>query len=138
MRLINKDALRITGLSGDGTKTGRVWQDFTRLHQAKPFPKADENGYEIRFHKSRATGKTPAPEKSVHVGFATRESDPVDGFHTLLLPACDYAVFDVFVAKGYDSGNAEMEQWLADNAAVWRMLEVDGVECVVECYSHLI
>ena len=56
--------------------------------------------------------------------------------HDPALPATEYAVFDVYVAKGYESGNADTKQWLAlDDAlksnallALYGSL-VDGQDC---------
>jgi predicted transcriptional regulator YdeE len=59
----------------------------------------------------------------------------VHDFTTIVLSAGEWAVFDVFVAKGYDSGNAEMDKWLEDNAAQYKQLEANGIQYVVECYN---
>lgn len=48
----------------------------------------------------------------------------------------EYAVFDVYVAKGYDSGNEEMEKWIADNAMIYGLREFDGYEYIIECYNE--
>lgn len=135
-KIIKIDTLRITGFTGDGMKTGELWNNFDSQYKNNPFPKADENGYEIRFWKSRVTGKTPDKGKDVHVGFSTDKAESFDCFTTIVLPAAEYAVFDVYVAKGYDSGNEEMEKWLADNMTMYRMLEFDGYEYVIECYNE--
>jgi hypothetical protein len=123
-KIIKKDRLYITGLTGDGAKTGEVWNDFARRYNVNPFPKADEAGHEIRFGES------------VHVGFQTASAAEGGEYSFVELPATEYAVFDVFVAKGYDSENDAMNQWLADNAAIYRQRELDGRLYVVESYNE--
>ena len=135
-KIINMDELFITGLTGNGSDTGAVWAEFDRQYNANPFPKADENGYEVRFFKSRFSDKTPDANKDVHVGFLTNSSTDINGFSTIKFPAAQYVVFDVAVAKGYDSENAAMEQWIADNAETYRVLEFDNCEYVIECYNE--
>ena len=134
--IIQMDRLCIAGKIGDGSKTHDIWNAFDRQYNQKPFPKTNGNGYEIRFWKSRVSAKTPDPQKTVHVGFAVDSAADAEGFDIITLPAAGYAVFDVCVAKGYDSENEAMEKWLADHAAEYRMLEFDGFEYVVECYNE--
>ena len=130
--ILKKDALFVTGLSGDGSSTCKFWEDFENAYGAHPFPKVCENGYEIRFHD----GEKPAPKgKDIHVGFLTGGVYCAAGFTTVELPAAEYAVFDVCIAGGYDSGNADMDKWLADNAAVFRQMTLDGVEYIIEVYN---
>jgi len=135
-RIIRRDMMCIVGLSGNGSKTRSVWESFERRYDKHPFQKADEASYEIRFWPHRVTGKKPNPQKSVHVGHLSKNTVDSKNYSTVVLPAADYAIFDVYVAKGYDSGNEEMEQWLADNADTYRMLEFDGYEYVIECYNE--
>ena len=130
--IIRKEKLFITGITGDGQQTGKVWGDFENAYDAKPFPKADEHGYEIRFWD----GDKPASKgKDIHVGFLAKEAVETDGFTTITLPAAEYAVFDVYVAKGYDSGNDDMDKWLKDNESVYKQMLLEGVGYVVECYN---
>ena len=135
-KIIKTDKLFITGLTGNGSKISEVWNDFDSRYYVKPFPKLNENAHEIRFWQSRLTGKTPEQDKSIHVGFSTESEVNIVGFTTLTLPAAEYAVFDVLVAKGYDSENAAMEKWLKDNEAEYSMLEYDGFEYIIECYNE--
>ena len=129
--IIRKEKLFITGITGDGQQTCKVWGDFENAYDAKPFPKADEHGYEIRFWDS----DKPAPVGSdIHVGFLTIDAAGHDSFTTVTLPAAEYAVFDVHVARGYDSGNEAMDKWLKDNQSMYRQILMDGVGYVVECY----
>lgn len=135
MEIIKKSKLYITGLTGAGDKTGEVWSDFDNQYKEKTFAKADENGYEIRFSKTRRTGKEPDPMKNVHVGFLT-ECLTDSGYTAIELPESEYAVFNVQVARGYDSGNTEMEIWLADHSAIYGLREYKGIEYAVECYNE--
>lgn len=132
-RIIKKDKLYITGLSGDGTQTGEVWNVFDSQYNKKPFPKADENGYEIRYYKGE---KPVANGKDIHVGFNAETADSINGYTTVAIPAAEYAVFEVCVAKGYDSGNAEMDEWLAAHSTEYKQLMLDGVLFIVECYNE--
>lgn len=132
-KMISKGRLYITGLTGDGAKTGEVWNDFENRYHEKPFPKVDENGYELRFFNGE---KSVAPGKDIHVGFLTDKEILDDRFITITLPIAEYAVFDVYVAKGYDSGNADMNQWLSENLAQYKQLTIDGTEFIVECYNE--
>ena len=130
--IITLDKLFIAGLTGDGNKTGEVWGEAENLYDKKPFKKSDDNGYEIRFFD----GEKPAtPGKDIHVGFLNEIALDNGNLSTIALPAGEYAVFEVFVAKGYDSGNAEMDKWLEDNSAQYGQSAIDGVHYVVECYK---
>jgi len=131
--IIRRDKLYIAGLTGDGVKTGEAWNHFDTQYKENPFPKADENGYEIRFYNG---DKTAVRGQDIHVGFAAESADPIDRFTTIVLPATDYAVFDVYVAKGYDSSNAAMNHWLADNSAQYTPRMMNGSGFVVECYDE--
>ncbi|MEA4890379.1 MAG: hypothetical protein VB070_13065 [Clostridiaceae bacterium] len=42
--MISRGKLCITGLTGDGTKTGEVWSEFDKQYGKNPFPKSDEKG----------------------------------------------------------------------------------------------
>jgi predicted transcriptional regulator YdeE len=130
-KIVNMEKLYIVGLTGDGSNTSKVWSDFEGLYDKKSFPKADENGYEIRFFDGDTT-----PGMDIHVGFFAKNADVIDGFSTVVLPATEYAVWNVFVAKGYDSENKNMDKWLMDNADKYVHLQIDGKHFVVECYNE--
>ena len=132
-KIINMDKLIIKGISGNGSKTMEVWNEFDRKFNAAPFPKGDDNGYEIRYFDGE---KTAPRHNDIHVGFITDNTEAVDGFTAVTLPAAEYAVFDVYVAKGYDSGNEGMDKWLAENSAKYAHMQIDGVQFIVECYNE--
>jgi len=130
--IIRRPALLIAGLTGDGSQTGALWNELDRKYGEKPFPKSDECGYEIRLYG----GSQPIiPGRDIHAGFAAAGGG-IGGFDAVALPEGDYAAFDVLVANGYDSGNAAMDKWLADNAAVYGQREVDGRLFVMECFNE--
>ena len=127
-RIIKSETLQIAGITGDGNQTTQLWEDFERKYQTAAFAKADENAYEIRAY----TGE----KCDCHVGFGVTKGQIPEGFTIYTLPPSDYAVFDVWVAKGYDSGNAAMDEWLAHNEAGYRQIAVEGTYTVVEVYTE--
>lgn len=129
-KIIKKDKLYIKGLTGNGAKTGEVWNDLDSRYNKNPFPKADDNGYEIRFWSKEKSGK------DVHVGFLTESEHEAGEFTTIAIPPTEYAVFDVYVAKGYDSGNAEMDKWLEDNSLRLKCRDIDGNGFIMEHYNE--
>ncbi len=129
--MIYRDRLYIKGITGSGANTGKVWDDFEKQYENNPFEKQDNNGYELRFYDGE---EKTVGEQDLHVGFCAGNSE-ASGFSILELPATEYAVFDVLVAKGYDSENAAMDQWLADNASRYGQRELDGKKFVIECYN---
>ncbi|MCL2664813.1 MAG: hypothetical protein FWE82_04300 [Defluviitaleaceae bacterium] len=147
--IISKDKLFITGLTGDANKTGEVWNDFDSRYKENPFPKkitaegTDEAGYEIRFWSEAKKGQDVVRSDAshlarlcnLHVGFATESELAIDGFDTIVIPATEYAVFEVFVAKGYDSGNAAMDKWVEDNSLQLKCREIDGNGFIIEYYG---
>ena len=132
-KIIRMDKLTIAGLSGNGTETGKVWNDFEGLYGKKPFRKTNENGYEIRFYDGE---QKATPGMDIHVGFLSNDVVGLDDFSTIVIPATEYAVFDVFVAKGYDSENKNMDKWLLDNADKYSQLQLEGKKFVVECFNQ--
>ena len=120
----------LAGYYGDGSRTAEVWEHFDEKFKTQPFIRAHEDGCEVRFYNNEEPGK------DIFVGFALAEGADAGEFDTLTLPAAWYAVFDVFVAQGYDSGNADMDKWLADNAHEYGALELDGKGFIVECYTE--
>jgi predicted transcriptional regulator YdeE len=129
-KIISKDRFFITGFTGDGSKTGELWNDFDGKYKTNPFPKVGDSGYEIRFWNKELAGR------DVHVGFLTDSEQNADRFTTLIIPTSEYAVFDVFVAKGYDSGNVEMDKWLEENSAILKNRDLDGNGFIIEYYGE--
>jgi AraC-like DNA-binding protein/predicted transcriptional regulator YdeE len=127
--IINKEALLIAGVSGDGNRTGDVWSAFEKLSQDKPLKnKLSDNGYEIRLYEGDTC--------TVYVGLAVSNMD-VDGAYTVFqLPAAKYASFDVYVANGYTSENSAMNEWLQTNSEGLSEKLLNGSHYCVEYYDE--
>ena len=132
-RIIKKDELNITGLTGDGTRTGEVWNDFDSQYNKNPFLKADENGYEIRFYNGE---KSVINGKDIQVGYNAKNTNNNGSFTTVTIPSTEYVVFDVCVSKGYDSENAAIDEWLSTHSTEYKQLMLDGILFIVECYNE--
>jgi AraC-like DNA-binding protein/predicted transcriptional regulator YdeE len=128
-KIIKRDSLLIAGVSGDGDKTGAVWEAFEKLSEEKPLAnKLSDNGYEIRLYDGGLS--------TVHVGHAVTES-PVDGSYLLRsLPASEYASFDVYVANGYESENNAMNEWLETNKQGYSERLLENTHYCVEYYDE--
>jgi len=57
-------------------------------------------------------------------------------YRVVELPASEYASFDVYVARGYDSENSAMNEWLANNDQKYRERLLDGKHYCVEFYDE--
>ena len=126
--IINRKKLIIAGVSGDGKKTGEIWQSFMKLNEIIGLRyKLTENGYEIRVYTH--------DECKCHVGFAVKNHDVDKSFTIMELPASEYASFDVYVAKGYDSENSAMDEWLRTNTQGYVQRLYDGNPYAVEYYD---
>jgi len=127
-RIIRKDKLIIAGVSGDGNRTGEVWQEYMKLSREKPLPgKCSEHGYEVRRYENGAC--------TVHVGVAVPEGAVDPAYAVWRLPASKYAAFDVYVLNGYDSENSAMDEWLATNAEGYRERLMGEAHYCVEFYD---
>ena len=128
-KIIKRDALKIAGVSGDGNKTGEVWEKFMKLAGERPLAeKLSENGYEIRIYGG--------DDSSVHVGYSVSAVPADNAYATIKLPASEYASFEVYVAKGYDSENGAMDEWLKTNGAYSERLFEGGAHYCVEYYDE--
>lgn len=125
-KIITQNKLFITGITGDGADTGKLWNDFDIQYNSNPFPRIDKNNYEVRFFDD---------DKNIHVGLATENIGDFDVYKTIILPESDYVVFDVFIANGYDSRNSEMDKWLTDNSERFQQRLINGIGYVIECYN---
>jgi len=128
-KIIKRPALTIAGTLGDGNKTWEVWQAFEKLHKEKPLKNRNsDNGYEIRLYENDTS--------TVYVGFAI-SGVPDDAAYALYkLPASEYAVFDVYVANGYDSENNAMNEWLRTNAQGYSERMLGNAHYCVEYYDE--
>jgi predicted transcriptional regulator YdeE len=125
-KMIIKGEAAIYGLRGDGANTGALWEKFDKRFSKKPFDKVGEDAYEIRTYKGAKPGA------DVLVGHEWDNAYAATGWKFAVLPAGEYAVFDVLVANGYDSENAAMEQWLDDNKARYNQRG----DFIIERYVH--
>jgi predicted transcriptional regulator YdeE len=125
-KLIKKKKMTLSGLWGDGRMTAGLWQDFEEKADKSEFQAADNCGWEIR-----TDGEIG---RDCFVGFTIDEKAP-KGFQTATLPTSEYAVFDVVVANGYTSENANMNAWLEEKRGKYMQAELDGKKFVLECYN---
>jgi AraC-like DNA-binding protein/predicted transcriptional regulator YdeE len=128
-KMMEKEELLIAGITGDGRKTRELWEQFCMLYEKIGIEnKLSENSYEIRIYDdSKCT---------CHVGVAVSEPIADPAFSVMSLPASVYASFDVYVAKGYDSENDAMDDWLKANKMRYKQRLMDGNPYVVEYYDE--
>ncbi|HOP10253.1 MAG TPA: hypothetical protein PK629_02045 [Oscillospiraceae bacterium] len=125
-KLIKKKKMTLAGMWGDGRMTAGLWQDFEEKAEKAGFEAADNCGWEIR-----TDGETG---RDCFVGFSAEEQTK-SGFDTIELPASEYAVFDVIVANGYTSENANIESWLRIHKDKYAQTNLNGKKFVLECYN---
>jgi predicted transcriptional regulator YdeE len=123
-KMIIKGETAIYGLRGDGANTGALWEKFEKRYTKKPFDKTTDAAYEIRTYNGAK------PSADVLVGYEWDNAYAATGWNFAVLPAGEYAVFDVLTANGYDSENSAMEQWLDDNKARY----IQRGNFIIECY----
>ncbi|MDD4297361.1 MAG: GyrI-like domain-containing protein [Ruminiclostridium sp.] len=126
-KIFKKGNLIILGLKGDGAKTAELWAAFDTKSQGI-VQKIDSPGYEVRFISDDRC--------ECFVGVAVTNRIDAEGFELLELPVTEYASFDVIVAKGYDSENANMDRWLTENMDKYIQARIDGKHYVIECYTE--
>jgi len=128
-KIIKRDRLIVAGVSGDGDKTGAVWEAFERLSNEKPLAnKLSDNGYEIRLYDGGLS--------TVHVGNAVADSPADEAYMLRSLPASEYASFDVYVANGYDCENNAMNEWLETNKQGYSERLLGNAHYCVEYYDE--
>ena len=128
-RVFAREAFIVAGVVGSGDETGKAWDAFVKLNKLNPLTnKAGEEGYEVRMYPAEGPGQ-------VHVGMAVKDSRVPPEYKVLSVPASMYAEFEIRPAKGYESSNAEMNQWLAENADVYREALLNGKHYGIEVYD---
>lgn len=130
-KIIIKGEMAIHGLRGDGADTGALWGKFEKRYTKKPFEKVGDNAYEIRTFDGK---KPTSPGRDILVGHERTVKKNDLGYQCMVLPAGEYAVFDVLTANGYESENSEIEKWLSDNSRNYKQRELYDNNFVVECY----
>ena len=128
-KMMRQDELLVAGLTGDGRATGELWERFGKLYDEIGIRnKLSENSYEIRIYDGS--------ECTCHVGVSVSDNNVDGAFALMKLPASSYAVFEVLVARGYDSANAAMDEWLETNRDKYRQRLIDGKPYAVEFYGE--
>jgi predicted transcriptional regulator YdeE len=129
-RIIQKEAFLIAGVAGSGDETARVWEVFMKLEKMNPLKnQVGEVGYEVRMYPVEGTGK-------IHVGVQVKDSSVPKEYKLFFIPAAKYVEFEIYPSKGYESGNAEMSQWLEDNASTYKQALLDGMHYGIEVYDR--
>jgi predicted transcriptional regulator YdeE len=127
--IISRDQIIVRGISGDGAKTGELWQRLSSEFEAHPFEHDSSCAYEIRIYGTDGSCVC-------HVGYAVSSGKADEPFTDYTLPASHYASFDVKVANGYDSENRNMDTWLESNPDGWVMTkDENGSSVAVEYYT---
>ena len=120
----------IHGLRGSGAETTALRKKFEKRYAAKPFERISENAYVIHTFD----GEKPArPGSDVLVGYERALKNSADGYQCIVLPAGEYAVFDVPAARGCDSENDTPESRLVDNNESYVRRELFGNNFILEC-----
>jgi predicted transcriptional regulator YdeE len=128
-KIIKKDAFLIAGVAGSGDETAKTWEVFAKLDKLNPLKnKAGEESYEIRLSPAEGPGK-------IHVGMLVKDLQVPAEFKPFFVPAATYAEFEIYPAKGYKSSNAEMSQWLKENAGTYQEALLDGMKYAIEVYD---
>jgi predicted transcriptional regulator YdeE len=128
-KIIKKDAFLIAGVTGSGDETGKAWEAFRKLDKINPLKnKVGEEGYEIRMYPGEGPGE-------VNVGVMVKDARVPAEYRVISLPASQYAEFEIFPSKGYESSNAEMNNWLSEKASVFKEALINSRHFVIEVYD---
>jgi len=128
-RVFAREAFIVAGVTGSGNETGKAWDAFMKLNKLNPLTnKTGEEGYEIRMYPSEGPGE-------VHVGLAVKDTRVPPEYRVFSMSASTYAEFEIRPAKGYESSNAGINRWLAENAGLYREVLLDGKHCAIEVYD---
>jgi hypothetical protein len=128
-KIITKDAFLVAGITGSGDETAKAWEVFMKIQKLHPLQnQVGEEGYEIRLYTAERTSK-------VHVGVQVKNATVPAEYKVFFVPTAMYAEFEIYPSKGYESSNAEMNKWLADNAGTYQEALLDGMHYVIEVYD---
>ena len=101
-----------------------------KLNKIDPLKnKVGEEGYEIRMYPG---GEGPG---EVHVGVRVKDTRVPAEYKVISVPASIYAEFEIYPSKGYESSNAAMNKWLAENAGVYKEKLLSGKHFAIEIYD---
>ena len=130
-KIIIKGEKAIHGIRGDGGEPNTLWEKFEKRFVRKPFEKVGECAYEIR----TSNGKKPVrPGRDVLVGYERALKNNEGGYNCIVLPAGEYAVFDICTDDGYDSDNTAIRKWLDENGTYIRR-EIYDNNFILICYD---
>jgi predicted transcriptional regulator YdeE len=128
-RIFKKEAFIIAGVAGSGDETAQVWETYMKLEKVCPIKnQAGEEGYEVRLNPAEGPGK-------VHVGVRVKDANIPAEYKVCFIPAATYAEFEIYPAKGYGSSNAEMTEWLEENANTYKEALLEGMHYAIEVYD---
>jgi predicted transcriptional regulator YdeE len=128
-KIISKDAFLVAGVTGSGDETAKAWEAFTKLNKINPLTnKTAEEGYEIRIYPAECPGE-------IHVGMPVKDTKVPAEYKVVKVPASLYAEFEIYPSKGYESSNAKMNKWLAENASIYKEAMFNGKHFAIEVYD---
>jgi len=128
-KIVEKEALLIAGVAGSGDETAKAWEAFMKIQKINPLKnQAGDEGYEVRMYPADGPGK-------ILVGVAITDTKAPPEYKTVALPSSAYAEFEIFPAKGYESGNTAMNQWLEENEKAYKQRQLNGMHYAVEVYD---
>ena len=129
-KIIRKGELIVAGVSGDGSQTAELWQEYMKLEREAPLTnKKEDGGYELRIYDD-------AQNCECWIGQNVKSEVNGGGYSSIKLSDVLYAVFEIYPAKGYDSQNAAINKWLADNKNKYEHLKKDGRHYIIEYYDE--
>jgi predicted transcriptional regulator YdeE len=129
-KIVEKETMIIAGVAGSGGETGKVWEAFMEIQKMHPLKnQTGDEGYEIRLYPTEGIPK-------IHVGVRVQDTSVPAEYGVFFLPAATYAEFEIFPSKGYESSNADMNEWLANNTGKYRQSLLNGVKYAVELYDR--
>ena len=132
-KIVKMDKRYIVGLFGDRGKQEEISKRFDELYNQTPFEKTDTHKCYIYLWSDGTNA--PKKGKDYFTGF---ESDCVssrDIFDTFVIPACEWAIFEVNPAKWWKSGDEKVEGWIKNNE-VYSWGEYDGAVFQLEYYKE--
>lgn len=128
-KIISREEIIIACTNGDGNETLKVWQAFEKLSTDKPLNnKLSDNGYEVRIYDGENC--------TVYTGLSVTDEQIDSGYTIFNIPASKYASFDVYPAKGYDSENNAMDEWLSTNDEGYTERLINNQHYCVEFYDE--
>jgi predicted transcriptional regulator YdeE len=128
-KILKKDSFLIAGIAGSGDETAKAWEAFSKINKISPLKnQVGETGYEIRLHPAEGLGK-------IYVGVAVKDAAVPPEYQIFFVPAATYAEFEIYPARGWESSNAAMTQWLEANAGKYREGMIVGMKYGIEVYD---